>query len=146
MTTPNRIPVAADLFAETTDGPRLLGSKCASCGTPYFPRTPFCHNPECTERKVEDSLFGPRGTLWSCAIQNYPPPPPTKYDEPYTPYALGMIDLPEGLRVLGRIATDEPESLTPGIEVELVVEKTHTDPDGNDVVTWKFKPIPGAGS
>lgn len=140
MTTTKRVPVAEGLFTETAEGPRLLGSKCVSCGTPYFPKTPVCHNPDCRGSKVEDATFGPRGKLWSYAIQNYPPPPPAKFDEPFTPYALGLVDLPEGLRVLTRISTDNPEGVEVGAEVELVLEKLYTDHEGNDVVTWKFRP------
>ena len=141
MTTTKKLPAAESLFTETAEGPRLLGSKCASCGTPYFPRSAVCHNPECRESKMEEASFGPRGTLWSCAIQNYPPPAPARYEEPYTPYALGMVDMPEGLRVLGRISTDDPEGVQVGAEVELVLERLYLDEDGNEVITWKFKPI-----
>jgi uncharacterized OB-fold protein len=141
MTTSNSVPVAEGLFTETGNGPRLLGSKCASCGTPYFPRSAVCHNPECSESKMEDASFGPRGRLWSVAIQNYPPPLPARYEEPYTPYALGMVDMPEGLRVLGRISTDDPEGVQVGCQVELVLERLYLDEDGNEVITWKFRPI-----
>ncbi len=141
MTTTRTIPVAEELSTETADGPRLRGSKCASWGTPYFPRSAVCHNPECRESKMEDASFGPRGTLWSCAIQNYPPPAPARYEEPYIPYALGMVDMPEGLRVLGRISTDDPEGVRVGAEVELVLERLYLDENGNEVITWKFKPI-----
>ena len=92
-----RIPVIDGLFAERTEGPRLLGSRCTHCATPYFPKSPVCHNPECDESKMEDAAFGPTGVLFSFAVQNYPPPPPARYDEPYQPYAVGMVDLPEGL-------------------------------------------------
>jgi len=47
MTT-TRTPVIQNLFAETAQGPRLLGSKCVACGAPYFPKSPACHNPECS--------------------------------------------------------------------------------------------------
>lgn len=140
MTTMKRIPVAEGLFAETAEGPRLLGSTCATCGTPYFPRSPRCHNPECTATKMEDATFGPWGALWSYSIQYYPPPPPAKYDEPFAPYALGLIDLPEGLRVLARISADDLESIRVGMDAELVLEKLHSDPEGNEVITWKFRP------
>lgn len=139
MPVTNRIPVAEGLFAETADGPRLLGSKCATCDTPYFPKTSVCRNPGCSETKMEDTTFGPQGTLWSYSIQYYPPPPPARYDEPYIPYALGLIDLPEGLRVLARISTDDPEGLKVGVEVELVLERLCGDGDGNEVITWMFK-------
>jgi uncharacterized OB-fold protein len=140
MTT-KRVPVAEGLFAETAEGPRLLGSRCRTCGTPYFPKSPVCHNPDCAESRVEDAAFGPRGTLWSCAIQDYPPPAPTRYDEPYKPYAMGVVDLAEGLRVLGRIAIDDPRAVEVGVDVELIVDTLCHDAEGNEVVTWKFRPL-----
>jgi uncharacterized OB-fold protein len=141
MPTADRIHAAEGLFAETPEGPRLLGSKCASCGTVYFPRSALCHNPGCEETRMEDASFGPRGTLWSCAIQNYPPPAPALYEEPYQPYAMGAVDLPEGLRVMGRIHTDDPEAVRPGVDVELVVEPVKRDEEGREIVTWMFRPL-----
>ena len=136
-----QVPVAEGLFAETSDGPRLHGSRCATCGTPYFPKVAICRNPSCAGGAIKDTEFGPKGTLWSYTIQYYPPPPPAKYDEPYVPYALGMIDLPEGLRVLARLSTDKPEDVVVGSNVQLVIEKLHTAADGNDVMTWKFRQV-----
>ncbi len=135
-----RIPVIEGLFAELPEGPRLLGSRCATCATPYFPRSPVCHNPDCDASQIEDAAFGPHGVLFSFAVQNYPPPPPAKYDEPYVPYAMGMIDLAEGLRVLGRIAADDVSALRGGLPVELVVGRLCGDADGNEIVTWQFRP------
>ncbi len=51
------------------------------------------------------------------------------------------MDLPEGLRVLGRISTDNPEGLQLGTDVELVLEELYRDEDGNEVITWKFRPV-----
>ncbi len=139
MTTSNQSPVAEGLFAETADGPRLLGSRCATCETPYFPKATICHNPNCTDSKLEDAQFGPSGTLWSFTVQYYPPPPPAKYDEPFEPYALGLIDLPEGLRVLSKVTADDIEAIEVGGAVQLVIEKLHTNADGKEVVTFKFR-------
>ncbi len=141
MTTTSGVPVAEGLFTETADGPRLTGSRCTTCGTPSFPKAAVCHSPDCTESKIEDAQFGPRATLWSYSVQYYPPPPPAKYDEPYAPYALAMIDMPEGLRVLARISTNDPESVKVGADVELVLEKLYTNPEGDDVITWKFRQV-----
>ncbi len=139
MTTSNQIPVAEGLFAETADGPRLLGSKCTTCETPYFPKAAICHNPNCNDSKLEDAQFGPNGTLWSYTVQYYPPPPPAKYDEPFEPYALGLIDLPEGLRVLSKVTADDIEAIEVGGAVHLVIEKLHTNAEGKEVVTFKFR-------
>ncbi len=139
MTTPTTKPVAEGLFAETANGPRLLGSKCASCDTPYFPKAAICHNPNCNDSKLEDAEFGPDGKLWSFTVQVYPPPPPAKYDEPFEPYALGLVDMPEGLRVLAKVSTDDLASVKVGADVELVIEKLYTNAEGNEVTTFKFR-------
>lgn len=140
MTT-NRVPVIKGLFAETPQGPRFLGSKCMTCGTPYFPKSPVCHNPDCENPQVQEAQFGPRGTLWSYVVQHYPPPPPVRYDEPFVPYAVGAVDLAEGLRVLGRISIDDVRKIKVGMPVELVIERLCGDKDGNEVTTWKFRPV-----
>ena len=142
MTT-SRIPVAEGLFAETAEGPRLLGSRCASCGTPYFPRAAVCHNPDCGASQMAEAAFGPDGTLWSCAIQDYPPPAPARFDKPYQPYAMAVVDLDDGLRVLGRLKVDEPRKVTPDTKVTLIIDMLCHDQDGNEIVTWKFVPTGG---
>lgn len=141
MTVVRRIPIADGLFTETASGPRLIGSRCAACDTPYFPKSAVCHNPDCTGSRMQEATFGPRGTLWSCAIQNYPPPAPARYDQPYTPYAMGVVDLADGLRVLGRMSTDDPHGLEVGMDVELVLEPLCHDENGNELITWKFRPL-----
>jgi hypothetical protein len=134
-----RIPVAKGLFVEAPEGPRLVGSRCRTCKTPYFPRAAVCHNPGCKASHIEEALFGPSGTLWSVAVQDYPPPPPAKFDKPYQPYAMGVIDLDDGLRVLGRMTSDNPRSVQVGARVELVIDALCHDDEGNEIVSWKFK-------
>lgn len=134
-----RIPVASGLFVEAPEGPRLVGSRCRTCKTPYFPKSAVCHNPDCKGSRIEDALFGPTGTLWSVAVQDYPPPPPAKFDKPYQPYAMGVVDLDDGLRVLGRMTADDPRSVQVGARVEIVIEPLCHDDDGNEIVSWKFK-------
>jgi len=140
MTT-RRVHAVDGLLSETSDGPRLLGSKCGGCGASYFPRDSVCHNPECSDPAMEDTSFGPRGRIWSCAVQNYAPPPPVVTEEPYEPYAVGVIDLDDGLRVIGRIDIDDPMNVKVGGNAELVVGKIGADDEGNDIVTWMFRPV-----
>jgi len=140
MTT-KRIPVAEGLFAETAEGPRLLGSRCSGCGTPYFPKSEVCRNPSCTGSRMQEATFGPKGRIWSVAMQDYPPPAPVKFDQPYQPYAMGVVDMAEGLRVLGRIAVADPRQAEPDMEVELIIDALCHDDEGNEIVSWKFRPL-----
>ena len=141
MTVTKRVPVVEGVFAETPQGPRLLGSRCGSCRTVYFPRAPVCRNPGCLGTKVEDCHLSPRGTLWSYTIQYYKPPAPARFDEPFTPYGVGLVDLPEGIRVMGMMSVPDPESLDVGMAVELVLEPLYHADDGSEVITWKFRPV-----
>jgi uncharacterized OB-fold protein len=138
-----RIPIATGLFAETKDGARLIGSRCATCGTPYFPKVDFCRYPGCGGSRIEEAGFGPDGTIWSCAIQDYPPPPPARFDKPYKPYAMAVVDLADGLRVLGQIKTEDIRSVRPDTPVTLVIDTLCHDEAGNEIVTWKFRPVQG---
>lgn len=133
-----RIPVVEGLFSEDVDGARLLGSRCATCGTPYFPRSDHCHHPDCGETQMENAVFGPLGTLWSYSIQNYPPPAPACYDEPYRPYAVAVVDLDDGLRVVGRLV-DDASIPRIGARVELVLEPLCHHDDGSALITWMFR-------
>jgi uncharacterized OB-fold protein len=142
MTTAKRVPVVDGLFTETKEGARLLGSRCASCGIPYFPRSSLCHSPDCKDKtKLEDATFGGRGKVFSYTILRYPPPPPAKYDEPYNPYAIAQVDLEEGLRIMGRIYTNDVESVRVGMDVELILAPLCHDEQGNEVITWQFRLI-----
>jgi uncharacterized OB-fold protein len=141
MSSGESVNSADGLFAETSDGPRLLGSRCVTCATPYFPRTSGCHNPDCDNSKIEDAVFGPHGSLWSVTIQSYQPPAPVVTPEPWQPYGVGVVELPEGLRVIGRLLTDDPSSVAVGSDVELVIAPLGKDADGADVISWQFKPL-----
>lgn len=141
MTT--RTPAVEGLFTEGPDGARILGSRCATCATPYFPRSALCRHPDCTESKTQDAEFGPHGRLWSYSVQNYPSPPPAKYDEPYVPYALGVVDLDDGLRVVGRMDVEDVTSLEVGQRVDLVVAALCHEEDGSELVSWMFRPSEG---
>ncbi len=131
-----RAPVIEGLFSEVGGGMRLHGSRCATCGTPYFPKTERCRHPDCDDSRIEDASFGPLGTLWSYSVQNYPPPSPARYDDPYRPYALGVVDLDDGLRVVGRVAEGSEPRV--GAPVELV-EAPLCQQEDRVVTTWMFR-------
>ena len=141
MSEQGTIDAAEGLFSQTPEGPRLLGSRCATCQTPYFPRSGACHNPECENSDMRDDTFGPEGRLISIALQNYPPPPPTIAADPYATYGVGLVDLPEGLRVIGRLLAEDPEQVPVGGLVALVIAPLGQDAEGREVLSWQWKPV-----
>lgn len=121
-----------------SEEPRLLGSRCTNCGEVTFPKQRRCAN--CSSDAVEEIVLGPRGRLHSFTNVNYPVP--DGYKGP-VPYGVGMVELPEGVRVMAHLTEHDPAKLAVGMEMALVIEKLFADDDGTEVIGFKFKPIAG---
>jgi uncharacterized OB-fold protein len=133
-----RVPCVEGLFTED-GGATLHGSKCVTCNTPYFPRSAACHNPDCSGSNMEDADFGGKGTLWSYSVADFPPPPPHIFDKPFTPYAMGVVDMECGLRLIGQMV-DKAEDVNVGAQVELVIDTLY-HADDKAFTSWKFKQL-----
>ena len=59
----------------------------------------------------------------------------------FTPYGVGYVELPDQLRVEGRLTVADPEQLKIGMPMELVLEPLSLDEDGNQIVTYAFAPV-----
>jgi uncharacterized OB-fold protein len=139
MGTIERIPVAKDLFRWAEGAVELIGSRCKVCGTHYFPKRVSCCNPDCKDKEIIEVALSRRGRLHSYTIQSYRPPPLFKM-EPWSPYAIGLIELPEGIRVMGMLTGSALDEIVIDMAMELTVEPLYRDELGRDVVTYKFKP------
>ena len=131
---PGRVAVRAGLFTDG-DTPALLGSRCASCGAHHFP----CHDtcPYCAaDGPVPAELTG-AGSLWAWTAVTAAPP---GYQGP-VPYGVGVVELPEGIRVITHLTVSDPAALALGQAMELRVVPLHTDAEGNEVVTYSFAPV-----
>ena len=119
---------------------RLTGSRCLSCGVTLLGQRYACES--CASTELEDVTFSKRGKVYSYTVALYPPPQPYagKVD-PFVPYPIAWIDLPEGARILSTLTDCKPNELEIGMEVELVVEKGWEDQDGNEVMEYKFRPV-----
>ncbi len=75
--TKERVPAVAGWFT-TGDAPALLGTRCASCGTYFFPREEsLCRNPDCIGGDLGRGRAQPAGPVWSYTDNRYQPPAPT---------------------------------------------------------------------
>ena len=139
MHTDELLPVAAGLFEGTGSAARLIGTRCTTCGTHYFPKTLSCRNPQCLEKAIQDVRLSREGTLYSYTVQHYQPPALFRMAD-WAPYAIGSVELPEGLRVMGMLTGCDPTSLQIGMALELTVETLYRDEQGQAVQTYKFQP------
>ena len=131
-----RVPVHAGLFEEL-DGGRvaLLGSRCRACGRYQFPVGTPC--PSCHGGDVEAVRLSSTGTLWGWTTVHTAPP---GYDGP-VPFGFGVVELPEGLRVITRLEATDVDALTFGTPMEAGTAALHTNDDGDTVVTYTFGPV-----
>lgn len=115
-----------------TTEPRLIGGRCTNCGRHQFPRGPMC--PYCGGDDVAEAQLSPAGTLWAWTAVTAAPP---GY-RGEVPYGFGVVELPEGIRVLTRLTEPDPAALTFGQDVRLQLVPLHDDDEGQPVMTWAF--------
>ena len=135
-------PAIAGWF-RTEPEPALLGSRCTTCGTIAFPKaSSFCGNPVCSGEEFTEQPLSRKGRVWSYTDAQYQPPPPyLPSSDPYVPFALAAVELPEGLVVLGQVADGYGvKDLKVGATVELVVETLYSDDQGERSI-WRWKPV-----
>ncbi|MHB8328671.1 MAG: Zn-ribbon domain-containing OB-fold protein [Acidimicrobiales bacterium] len=127
------VAVCAGLFADG-DGPHLLGGRCDGCGGHHFPRRAHC--PYCASESVLDVALSDAGRLWAWTAVTAAPP---GY-RGAVPYGFGVVELPEGIRVISRLTEPDPARLSAGQPMRLVIEPLHVDDEGRQVVTYAFAP------
>ena len=135
-----RVPIAEGIFTGPADEPRLLGGRCAACWIVTFPSQDAC--PRCASTGMAEHPLARRGRLWAWTTQEFPPPSPP-YTGPtgddFVPYGVGYVDLGGEVRVESRLT--ETRGLEAGMEMELVLVPFRTDDEGNEVVTFAFRPV-----
>lgn len=116
------------------DAPTLRGSRCAECGNVAFPEATGCQR--CGGTRLSSVDLAGRGTVWAHTVQRFAPksPPYVPPAEGFTPFAVGYVELPDGVKVeavLEATTVDDPAELA-GAEVTLVaidpVPRFATDP------------------
>ena len=139
----SQVPAIEGWFT-TDEEPALLGTRCTTCGTVFFPRAEgFCRNPGCRGREFEERRLSRRGKVWSYTDAQYHPPPPyIPAADPYEPFALAAVELAdEQLVVLGQLADGVTvEDVKVGTEVELVVEPLY-ELDGAQHLIYRWRPV-----
>jgi uncharacterized OB-fold protein len=116
---------------------RLLGTKCDNCGRTFFPLKNVC--PQCRRKgRTKTINFSGKGKVYSYTVIRVPP----VGFEAYTPYALGLIELDEGPKLMSQIVDCRFEDIYIGMPVEVCFRKlTSQDEEGIICYGFKFKPI-----
>jgi uncharacterized OB-fold protein len=116
------------------EGPHLTGVKCRNCGELFFPKRMKCI--KCFAEEMEEAALSNRGKVFTYTIVHHATP---GYTGPL-PYAVAAIELPGGIVILSPLTQCDFDKLKIGLDVELVLEKLYDDDNGNEVISYKFKP------
>ena len=134
-----QVPIEPGLFSipsSPKENPHLIGGKCKSCKEVVFPKQSTC--PNCSSENMEEIALSRRGKVHASTVVHYPP---QLYTGPM-PYTVGLVELPEEVLIPAMLTTGDKlvtEVVPPGTEAELVIDKFGDDPDGNEVLMYKFR-------
>jgi len=135
-----RVPVAKGIFTWPSDEPQLIGSRCVACRIVTFPAQGSC--PRCASTEMAEHLLPRRGRLWAWTTQEFPPPSPP-YAGPtgdaFVPFGVGYVELGGEVKVETRLT--QAHALRIGMDMELVLVPFRSDADGNEIVTFAFRPV-----
>ncbi|MFC1535235.1 Zn-ribbon domain-containing OB-fold protein [Thermodesulfobacteriota bacterium] len=134
-----QIPVVEGLFYQPSspdEKPYLIGSKCTQCGNIAFPKIPVCSR--CgIKNTIEEAHIGQNGKIDSFTIVWSTLPGFQR------PSVQSLIRLDEGLTIWSLMTGCEPSenALEIGMDVELVIGKVKEDQEGNEIVSYQYRPI-----
>lgn len=110
---------------------RLVVQRCTDCGTTRFPPRPLCNH--CLGRRAEWIPSTGRGHVYSYNVMHQVYHPAFR-DE--VPYAVLLVELEEGCRIVSNLVGCPPDRVWIGMPVEVVFERQ------NDEITLpKFRPV-----
>jgi len=137
MNTAKKVPIREGLW-NAEEPPRLLGSQCNQCGEVLFPKRDGRLCSYCQSDNLKEVVLSRRGKIYSNTVVMQRPP---VYYLGEVPYALGFVELPEGVRIETLFTGCNPDDLHIGMDVEVVIEKLNDDEQGNEVMAYKFRPV-----
>ena len=119
----------AEPFWEATRQEQLVLQHCGSCDRAiWFPRA-LC--PHCSSTDLDWRPASGRGTVYAVSVQ-YRPGTPQMKDR--VPYAVALIDLDDGVRMLSNVVGCEAESVSVGQSVRAAWEPLS---DGRNLLVFE---------
>lgn len=116
-------------FWEAAAQHRLVVQRCAACKTFRHPPRPMC--PSCLSLEQEWIEVSGRGRVWSWVVA-HPPVLPAFAEK--TPYNVAVIELDEGMRMVGNLLDVDLGDIREGLEVEVIFTDVE---EGVTLPQWK---------
>ncbi|MFD7615080.1 bifunctional MaoC family dehydratase N-terminal/OB-fold nucleic acid binding domain-containing protein [Streptomyces sp. NPDC059828] len=118
---------------------RLLIQRCADCDALRFPWLPGCGG--CGSARWDTVEASGEGTVYSYVVMHHPPFP--AFDPPY---AVGLIELAEGVRMVSNVVGVPCDEVRIGLPVRLEFMRVDGDEGAGARELPVFRPVAGAGA
>ena len=114
---------------------QLLLQHCVDCGHVQVYQQAMCRH--CLSDRIEHRPASGLGRVFSWSVVHRAPGPAFRAD---TPYAVLLVDLDEGPRLISALVQGDPHAVHAGMRVQLVCESV-----ADGVVLPKFRPAGPSG-
>lgn len=114
---------------------RLEASRCNGCGKVSFPPRPIC--PACRGTEREPTTLSWKGRVVTSTVVQVPP---TEF-QMEAPFAVAIVETPEGARLMTQVVDCAPSEVLPGMEVRLVFRRIRAEGHGG-ILCYGFKGVP----
>jgi len=129
------MPTPSRYWREIPQRYRLEARKCKKCGTISFPPRLIC--PKCKTRKFETVKLADKGKVISYTIIRVPP----QQFADQTPYAMGIVELDDGIKLTGQIVDFNLDHLKTGKRVKIEFRKIFQDGESG-ILCYGYKFVP----
>jgi len=127
-------PFTIEQFYKYINQGKLMGGKCKKCGAIHLPPRPLCD--KCFSKEFEWVEISRKGKLLTYTIIHVAPP----QFEQMAPYAVGIIQLENGLRIPGMIRDIEHEEIEIGMELTVNFDTSAVPSQWPQWPRYYFKP------
>ena len=129
------MPTPSRYWREIPQRYRLEAIKCKNCGAILFPPRLIC--PECKNREFEETKLAEKGKVLSYTIIRVPP----HQFVDQAPYAVGIVELDDGVKLTGQIVDCDFEHLKIGQRVRIEFRKIF-DEGESGILCYGYKFVP----
>jgi uncharacterized protein len=137
-----KIPIKDELFTEPLEPVEkvcLTGTKCKDCHETFLGKIVGCEN--CGGRNLETVALSNEGSLYTYTVLYAPLGSRYKGPrEPFIPLGIGMVELPEGCRIITPLTVNDPKLLKVNMPMRLIVDTLYVNEEGDEVLSFKFGP------
>jgi len=116
---------------------RLEAGKCKKCGKHYFPPRMVCH--DCHGREFETVQLDRQGKVVTFTVIRIAP---AQFAD-QAPYAMGIIEVDPGIRLMTQIVDCDPDHIEIGMPVKLEFREVIADGEAG-IIAYGYKAVPAA--